>query len=195
MNINIFKPGKAVESAFEKPNLAIALVLVLLPSVAFLGGQMLYGIDISGYAIYQIVLAYVTFFILGLIVYALGIIFNGKKEKGQLLKVLSAVSLLQIVSLTIIILSLLTINLVFSPEAIEFAATAENANQIGEFIAANPASVNLAFFAIALIIAIALTVLGIFILYKCIRKVTGTRAFTALVLAAVILLIFGILPI
>ena len=195
MNLNIFKPGQAVDAAFEKPNLAIALVLVLLPSLAFLGGQMLYGFDVSGYAIFEIVLAYVMFFILGLVVYAVGIVFNGEKAKNQLLQVLSAVSLLQIVSLIFVVLSFLTMNLVFSPETIEFAVSAENPNQIGGFIAANPGSVNLVFFAIFTIIAIALIALGIYILYKCIRKITKTRAFTSLVLAAIILFILGIVPI
>jgi len=194
MNLNIFKPGQAVDSAFEKPNLTIALLLVLLPTLAFLGGLMLYGFDILEYAIFEIVLAYVIFFILGLVVYATGIIFNGEKAKSQLLEVLSATALLQIVSLIFIVLSFLTINLIFSPAAIEFATTAENPNQIGGFIAANPGSVNLVFFAILTIIAIALITLGIYILYKTIRKITETRAFTSLVLAAVILFILGIIP-
>ena len=117
MNLNIFKPGQAVDSAFEKPNLTIAMILVLLPTLAFLGGLMLYGFDISGYAIFEIAIAYIIFFILGLVVYATGIIFNGEKAKKQFLEVLSATALLQIVSLIFIILSFLTINLVFSPAA------------------------------------------------------------------------------
>ncbi len=194
MNLNIFKPAQAVESAFEKPNLAIALLLVLLPTIAFLAGLMLYGFDVLGFVVYEIVVAYVIFFILGLIVYATGIIFNGEKAKTQLLEVLSATALLQIVSLIFVILSFLTINLVFSPEAIEFATTAENLDQTGGFIAANPGSVNLIFFAISTIIAIALIALGIYILYKIIRKLTETRAFTSLILAAIILFILGIIP-
>jgi len=194
MNLNIFKPEQAVESAFEKPNLAIALLLVLLPTLAFLGGLMLYGFDISEFAIYEIVLAYIIFFILGLIIYATGIIFNGEKAKNQLLEVLSATALLQLVSLIFIVLSFLTINLVFSPAAIEFAITAENTDQISNFITANPGAVNPIFFAIFTIIAIALVILGIYILYKTIRNITETRAFTSLVLTAVILFILGIIP-
>ena len=195
MNLNILKPSQAIDAAFEKPNLAIALVLVLLPSLAYLAGQMLYGFDILGYTIYEIVLAYVTFFILALVIYAIGLVFNGEKAKGQFKQVLSAVSLLQLVSLAFIVLSFIAMRLVFSQKLIEFAAKATNPNQISGFIAASPGSVNYVFFAISTVIAIALTVLGICLLYKCIRKITETRAFTSIVLAIIILFILGILPI
>lgn len=194
MNINILHPSKAVDSAFEKPNIAIALVLVLLPSLAFLGGLAFYGEDVLSYAVYEVVLAYVTFFALALIVFALGLLFDGKRAKGKFAGTICALSLLQIIYLAFSLLSLIAMPLVLSPAAIEFAKHA-GADQTGEFLTLNPGAANLAIFAFFLAIGACLIAWGIYILYRCIRKLAETRAFTALILAIITLIIIGLLPI
>ncbi|MFA4855470.1 MAG: YIP1 family protein [archaeon] len=195
MNLNILHPSKAVDSAFEKPSIPIALVLVLLPSLAFLCGLIVYGQDISSFAVYEIILAYVTFFVLVLIVFALGLLFDGKKAKGKFAGTICALSLLQIVSLAFSVLSLIAIPLVLSPEAIQFAGHASGTDQISEFLTLNPSAINFAALAVFLAISACLIVWGIYILYKGIRKLTETRAFTSLILAIITLIILGLLPI
>jgi hypothetical protein len=188
-------PSKAIQSAFEKPNIAIALVLVLLPSIVFLAGLALYGIDIAPFAAYEIVIGFVTFFVLALVVFALGLIFDGKRASGRFLGTFCALSLMQIVSLAFVLLSLIATSMVFSPDAIEFSKRAGSFNQVSTFLALNPGSVNVAAFGVFLAISACLIVAGIYLLYRAIRSLTETRAFTALILAIITLIILGLIPV
>lgn len=202
MNINIFRPGKAVESAFENPNILLALALVLLPSLASIAGRMAYGIDATGNAIYEIALAYITFFVLLLVVFALGLILDAKKTKGKFVSVFSALSLIQVTQLLIIVVSFLVVPLVFSPETIAFAIQASQASDTGmatlqltEYVSETPGAVNVPILGFVAIAGTAIALLGMYILYLCIKKLTETRTITAAMLTLVALVILGLLPI
>jgi len=202
MNLNILKPGQAVESAFKKPNIPLALLLVLLPSLAFIGGRMAYGVQVLDRALYEIVLGYVSFFVLVLVVLALGIIANRKKIAGKMPGLISALSLLQIIALATLILSFALLPLVASPATIEFAvqagksaSTEMTVAQVEEFLLENPEAVNFTALAVFLAIGLALSVLGLYMLYLTAKKLTESRTLTALLITIVAIIVIGLLPV
>lgn len=202
MQLNILKPKDAVASAFEKPNLLIALVLVLLPAIVSILGRIPFGatVDASG-AAEGIILTYVRFFELAIIIFVLAMIVNREKAKGMFLGTLAGLSLAQIVSLVVVILSFIALPIVFSQEAIDVGVQAgKSANmertvyQIVEFLEENPDAVNLGALYAFMAITIALVLWGIYIQYHVVRKLTESRVLVVLLLLAITYILTGVLP-
>jgi len=202
MNLNILHPGKAVESAFEKPNILLALILVLLPPLASIAGKMVYGVDATGTAAYEIMTAYVTFFALLLVIYTLAMLFDAKKTKGKFTGAFSALALIQLTQLSIIIISLLAIPLIFQPETIAFAKQASQSasteaalTQLAMHIEENPGAINTTNLAAFMLLAAGIATGGIILLYSCIKKLTEARTLPAVLLTIAAIIILGLLPI
>jgi len=202
MNLNILLPGEAVESAFKKPSLLTALVLVLLPAIASIAAKMLFGVQIGlENAAYGIVLSYVGFFALAIIAFALAWILNNQATKGKFVPFFCALSLVKIISLVIVLLSFLTMPLYLSPEAMQMALQAGNsANgemavaQASNFLASNQGAVNLPVFAAFLLIGALLTVYGIYVLYLCIKGLAGGKKLSSILITVIALIILGLVP-
>ncbi len=202
MDFNILKPKKAVEAAFEKPNIGIALILVLLPALVAIAESFVRqgAFDLEG-AVSGIVLAYLAFFLLAIIIFLLGFLVNPKAVKGKAAGLLTSLSLIQIISLFVIVLSIATMPLVISSQAMEMLSTASSAPSqeiravnIGNFLAQNPAAINIPVLGILLAITFAAFVLGIYLIYLSVRKLTGSRKLVALLFTLIAMLILGLLP-
>ncbi len=200
MNVNIFSPGKAVDSAFEKPNLVLALILVLLSSLAFLGSRMALGIDVSSQAAYAIVFGFIEFFVFFLVALAIGLLLDFKKAKAKMLGLFSALSLVQVIWLIVMLLSIAFIPLSFSPKTVEFArnigpATDEQRlwTQTEAFVNENPDAVNLPVFSAFLVIGLVLLAWGFYLNYLVLRRLTETKAVSSLFLTLIFWLVSGTL--
>jgi len=202
MNLNVLKPGKAVEQAFEKPNVPLALVLVLLPALASIAGSFAFGTapKIEAMA-YSVIMAFLTFFVLTVVVFLLGFLVNPKAAKGKGSGLLSALALAQILSLFVILVSFAAIPLVVAPQAMEMLAEAGSspspeirAVQINSFLTQNPTAINLPALAVFLAVAFAAFILGLYIIYLAVKRFTESRKLVALALMLISMLILGFLP-
>jgi len=201
MDFNILKPKKAVEAAFEKPNIVFALVLVLLPPIASIAIASFSGIlaGIERIA-YSIVMAYVGFFLLAIIIFVIAWLLNSASVKGKAAGFLSALSLAQIISLAIIVLSFITFPIIVSPQASALMlgggqlAPEAQAIEMKAIIDQNPAAINYYALGAMLVVTAALMVWGIYIMYLAVKKLTGSKALVALVITLVALFILGSLP-
>ncbi len=203
MNLNILHPGKAVEAAFEKPSLFVALVLILLPSLASSAGRMLYAapVDLSG-ALYGIVLAYVSFFVLALVIFFLAWLVNRQATKGRFAAFFCALSLIKVASLVIVLISFLTMPLYLSEGAMEVALQAGKSSspemaamQLSDFVAANPEAVNLAVLVVLLAITFIISLWAVYLIFKSIKTLAQTGRLAAIALTVIALIIVGLLPI
>jgi len=66
--------------------------------------------------------------------------------------------------------------------------------QTTEFLDTNPDAVNLPIFGLFMLIGIAITVWGIYLLFLCIKKLTEGKTLTALIVTIVTLIIMGVIP-
>jgi hypothetical protein len=199
MNLNIFRPEQAVMDAIERPNFVLALILVLLPSLAAIIGRMDFGEKFLVGSIYSIVLSFIAFFLLTLTVFVLCKLVGGKAGK-RFAGLFSALSLIKIVSLIVVVLSLIATPLILSPQAMEFLeerAEARNSGamalQAGQFFEENPDAVNLPVFGAFAFITLLLLIFALYLVYTAIKVFTGTKWVTALVLTIVTFVIQGTL--
>jgi hypothetical protein len=202
MNLNLLKPTKAVESAFEKPNIVIALALVLLPALGSIAGKMVFGLPAGNSAVYFIVTGYIRFFVFALVAFALSLILNSKAAKGKLLGLFSALSLTQAIALAIIILSVLTAPLWLSPEAMGAIANAAQSPDphvqyqlISDFVEGNSNAVNVPVLSLFLLASLALLILAVYVTYLSIKKTAECRTLAAILLTLIAFTIVGLLPI
>jgi len=103
----------------------LALILIAVPTFISLLGRIAFGADILSTALDEFVIAFVTFFVLLIVVFLLGMVLDVKKARGKFLGLFSALALLQIIALVVVILSILTISFAFSPEAVQFAVNSK----------------------------------------------------------------------
>ena len=97
MNLNIFKPSDAIEDNIARPNMGLALFLVLIPSLMWILFNFYYGFMIDFLALgYAVLKSYVLLVITTLLFYFAGYIFRGRELKGKLGGVMTAVSVLWI---------------------------------------------------------------------------------------------------
>jgi len=203
MNLNILKPGKAVDSAFEKPSFLLALALVLLPVLASVAGRVVYGVAVEANdVIYGIIMAYISFFIPVLVVFVLGMVVDRQKTKGKFIGLFSALSLARLVSLAIVVLSLVTLPLVLSPEAMSLGLQAGKSagyammlSQISQFVESNPNAINWPVFNAFIAVGLILTLWGIYLIYKSVKKLTESKPIAAILITIVAFIIAGALQV
>jgi len=203
MNLNVLQPKKAVESAFKKPNVPLALILVVLPSLASIASSIVFGAPFKvENAVYSIVLAYVAFFVLAFVIFALVAILKGSEAKGKMAGYLSALSLVKIASLAIVLLSVVAIPLCFSPAAMNAVAAAANETSPGiavgmaaAFVEENPNAINWPLFSVFLAIAAIILILGAYLVFLGIKKLSNTGWLGAVALAIIAFIIMGVLPV
>ncbi len=202
MNLNLLKPKQAVESAFQKPNIAIALVLVLLPALGSIAGKMVFGLPALNSAAYFIATGYVRFFVLVLVAFALSLVLNAKAAKGKLLGLFSALSLTQAIALAIIILSVLSAPAYLSPAAMNAIANAAQSPDpnvqyqlISEFVEENSNAVNIPILSFFLLTSLGLLIAALYVTYLSIKKTAECRTLAAALLTIIAFTIIGLLPI
>jgi len=203
MDLDILHPGKAVESAFEAPNLVLALVIVLLAPVASVGGRFLYSLPVTAEgAIYTVAFAYVSFFLLAIVAFVLAMLFNAKAAKGKFMGLFSALALTRIVALVVEIFSIATIPLYVSPKAMAVIVEVSSSpnlqlmvNKLNDLIASSPDAINVGVFSILLAIGFAIMLFGAYIAYLAVRKLASSSRWAAIGLTAIAFIIVGALPI
>ena len=97
MNLNIFKPSDVIEDNLARPNIGLALFVVLIPSLMWILFNFYYGFMIDFLALgYAVLKGYLLLVITTLLFYFTGYIFRGRELKGKLGGVMTAVSVLWI---------------------------------------------------------------------------------------------------
>ena len=104
--------------------------------------------------------------------------------------------------LIFVVISIVSIPLLLSPEAIDFARMAGKSsnetvviNQVTEFVEANPDAANLFAMAVFLVIGAVLALWGVYITYRCIKRLLDSKPITALLLTIVAFAIIGALTV
>ncbi len=200
MNLNILSPGKAVSSAFEKPNVALALGLVLAAAIVWLGMIAALKKTVSiELAVSGIASSFVFFIVFVLIIFALCFILNRKVLKGKFSGLLSALALLQIIWIVGYIISTIAFSVIPANVAAElgnvegdvFAAAA----QVNQILSANIDSINIPLFYALLAITALIELFGFYIMCITVKKATDSGAIAAILVSLVAFIIIGLLGI
>ena len=201
MNLNILKPGQAVEDAFEKPNLGLAIGLVFAAFVVWLAHAfVISGMPNMQTVLFGLVGTFFRFFVLVVIVFILGIILNKQASKDHFYGVISAISLLQILFIAVYVLSLglffmspapLT-ELMMSGSA-QFDSAYTAGAEAYKTVFENMGAIDFTVFSAFLAAGFALMLFGLYIVYKTFKRLAGTGFFGSLLAALVALIAAGLI--
>jgi len=200
MNPNILSPKKAVQSAFEKPSIGLALALVLVSAVVWiLQNYLITGKLDAGASVLAIALSFVAFFIFVLIILVLGFLLNRSAIRGKFTGLVSGLSLLQIIMIVIYLLSAVAFTLAIPPDAAaELNAVEGNyfttAVKVRQILEQNADAINFTAISGFLAAAALVGLYGFYILFLIARKFTETGILGSLLMslvAVVIAAIFG----
>ncbi len=202
MNLNIFSPAKAVDAAFEKPNVALALGLVLAAAIVELILRAFLVLKQASIELAAIAVAgsFVSFIVFALIVFALCFILNRKALKGKFSGLLSALALLQIIWISVYIISIISFFSVFPAnvaaelnkvEGDVFAA----AVQVNQILNANIDSINIPLFYAFEAITALIGLFGFYIACLSVKKATDSGAIAAILVSLVAFIIIAVLGI
>lgn len=198
--MNIFKVSRSVEDNFEKPNIGLALVIVLVPAIIAAIGYAAgnWSIDWAEFAVQHIVLRYVLFFVLAAMLFAIGIAFHRKSREGLFAGIVSALGLFYVFAIIIAIISQVAQRLVFTPaliaklQLLSAATTQEIAANAALLIATMSKEINFPLFFAVIVIGIIIYIWQYFTLYKIISFCSGERPWINIACWAVIVLIYGL---
>ncbi|HLD59230.1 MAG TPA: hypothetical protein VI977_06400 [archaeon] len=199
MNLNILSLHHAIESAFEKPNVLFALLLVILPVIITALFYLLTGalVDWTAFALEQIAKRYVLFFVLAALVFGIGIAFNSREIRGRLSGVVSSLSLLYVIAVAASLISLLA-PLLLAPSLFNTFQNFSRAGSIEEFAASiiflqstAPQDINIALLTVFLIVVIILLLYQIVMLYKIISFVSRQKPWINIALLVLLAFIIG----
>ena len=197
MDLNILSPGKAVRLAFEKPSVPMALGLVLAASLAWvcISYLTLGGISVER-AASAVMLSYVQYFVIAVIVFAIGLILAGKAAGKKFAGTLSAIALLQIVWIVTYVLSAAAQFLLF-PGGFPVNPTnpgnmALTAEQISGALQ-GMAGVNIALLYGILAVSFLVTLYGAFLVYLTMKRLTQAGRLGSLLAALAAFAIIGTL--
>ncbi|MDD5162752.1 MAG: hypothetical protein PHD95_00930 [Candidatus ainarchaeum sp.] len=201
MNLNIFKVSSSVDGNFEKPNIALALVIVIVPAIIAAIGYIADGLNIdwAEFAIQHIVMRYVLFFVLAAMIFAIGIAFHRKSREGLFAGVVSALGFFYVFAIILAVISQLAQRLVFSPaflaklQLLSAATTQEAAATVALLIATMPKEINFPLFFALIIIGLIIYVWQYFTLYKIISFSSGERPWVNIACWAVVVFIYGLI--
>ncbi|GEM_PF-3998903 len=197
MNLNIFSPGKAVQSAIDRPDARVALLLVLIPTIASAIGSLFFQFPIQWAGIgIGLLKSIANWIILGILVYLAAYLVNGKALRGKFAGVLSAVSLVWIVSLLATLLGIIFFMTAFPASAMNVLrlnatgqlSPAETGQQLSEILSQSGfvnGTLALVFFGIGII----LLALALLLLYRTISDLAPkNRILTKLILLIAVLI-------
>ncbi len=200
LDLNVLNPGKAVASAFEKPNPGMAIGLVLVASLIVFAQGIVAGVplDVAAFALNVIVPAFLNFFALAIILYVGAFVLKGKGSvSGKFTGVISALGLMQVAMIAFLILSLALIPMILSPEVNALTTQFRSGNispevfalEVSNEIEADPFPIY------ALLGVMGLTaLLNLAVFYKIVSKIFGFKPLVNVAVLLVILLILGFLP-
>lgn len=199
MNLNVFRHGKAVASAFEKPNVLLALVLVGV-AIALAGVNLVLNAsapDWNVFLVESVLKEYARFIALGILIFIAGMVLNRQNMKGKFTGVFSALGLTYVITIIVSVLSLVIGRLVFKPEFLHALGQAKTFEEMAMtallWSSADPSAVNWTLLTVALVIGALLLVYQLFLVYKIISFVSKHRPWLNLIALIAILVVFGTL--
>lgn len=199
MNLNVFKPKQAVESAFSAPNPGLAIALVFVSSILALVPPLLRGEEIVAFAVNVFASSYLSFFVLAILIYVVAFVLKGKAAvSGKFSGIVSGLGLIQILVIVWLIISIIPALGVISPEVEsvfhgalsgEFTS-GELADAVFEIGTANALVLGL-----FLVVGLITLVVNLIILYFVVSKLFNYKLILNIVMMAILLIILGLLPI
>lgn len=200
MNLNVLSLHNSIESAFEKPNVLLALVLVIVPVLIAALFYLFTGalVDWAAFALEQVVKRYVLFFVLAVLVFAIGLVFNNKEMRGRFAEVVSALGLIYVIAIIIALISLLS-PLLLAPgffSAVQNFAKSGTVEELSTNIlflqSVMPQGINLGLLTVFLIAGLILLLYQLVIFYKIISFVSKQKPWINLALLVLLLFIIGL---
>ena len=201
MNLNIFKPSDAIEDNIARPNIGMALFLVLIPSLMWILFNFYYGFMIDFLALgYSVLKSYVFLIITTLLFYLTGYLFRGRELKGKLGGVMVAVSVLWVFLALLSILGFAMISLVPA----ETVTSLQVLNQYGasyEQVMGSNALANLEItdsmitgFIMIFLIGFAVILWYFYYAYKLIKVLTKKPILISFLITLLLLFLVGLVP-
>ncbi len=197
MNLNILHPRQAVDAAFDKPSIGTALGLVLLAAIVWLAQRFIVAgaVDLQT-AAFAVLSSYVRFFLLVVIVFILGLLLNRTAAKGKFAALFSALSLIQVLWIAGYVLSIIAFFLIAQPVAVGWEA-GESSLIAGmkaySAVEVSLQQINLGVFAAFLVIAGAIGLYGLYLVYLAVRRFASVGFWGGLLAAIVATAVSGIL--
>lgn len=193
----LLQPRKAVESAFEFPNIVWIIALTLLPSIVTVILRLVLGIEVDFATVGIAILAgFVLLIVSAIVIGFFAKLLNKTQEKHLLGGIITSLSLLNILSIVSIVLSFLL--LAASPSIVD----AVKDNQAGTItsvnftdIAGNELLESPLLLGLGLILILAnfvLFLLGLYVLYLTVSKATNSTVFKNAIIAIITIAVYAL---
>ena len=201
MNLNIFKPSDVIQDNIDRPNMGMALFLVLIPSLMWILFNFYYGFMIDFLALgYAVLKGYVLLFVMTLLFYFTGYIFRGRELKGKLGGVMVAVSVLWVFLALLSILGFAMIMLVPADTITNLQVLNQYGASYEQVIESN-ALANLEItdsmitgFIMIFIVGFAVLLWYFYYAYKLIKVLTKKPILVSFVMTLILLFLVGLVP-
>ena len=184
MDVNILSPKSAVANAFKEPSVSQALFLVVLAWIIPIIAQAIQGFGISiSSEIFQLIFSAARLFLGAAIIYAAAYLLKAEKAKGKFNAIVSAWSLVWVVSLAAAIIVFLLLPLAFAPSVVDPVKKFSNREISIETLSASLSAaldsadspVNFPVLAVLGILGLALFALAFSIVYRIFKEILGFR--------------------
>jgi hypothetical protein len=172
MNLNFFKPKELIKSGYDKPNLGLSVLLVLLPFFFIFLIGLFYGFPIDLMTMGLSIINYLLFwFIGGILLFILIYILKGKKAEFNLKGILFNLSLINFISALMFVISFIGLILmnpsIFSElsHIVNTTVTAETTIEMLSEITFISSEISLIVFILIALIGLILTFYAFYLLY------------------------------
>tara|TARA_Y100000310_G_scaffold345478_1_gene465455 strand:+ start:8666 stop:9295 length:630 start_codon:yes stop_codon:yes gene_type:complete len=203
MNLNVLKPMQAIDSAFEKPNVALALILVLVAGIIAAVTPLTFGlqIDLAASAL-AIIGYYIGFILLAVLVYVAAFILKGKEAvSGKIPGIISGLGLMMIPVIVSLIVVIVVVQMILPPFAVSLAqdlqtgavAVEDIPTWVNHLYDQNIDSINFTGFYALSGLLVLIGLFNVYLLYRIINKLIGYRLIPTLIIIFAIMVIVNVL--
>ncbi len=199
MRLNLLKPKESIQSCLDRPDMRIALVLTLIPTIVSTIGYGFFGLSFqwsqTGLALVSSVVVWLLF---SLAAYLVLYLFKGKQVQGKFTGIASALSLLWLVNLLLVLVGMVFVPLVFSAPVLEQAKLLATGQiepeqflvETDSILEQNPNAASLQFGIIAMAIGVLLFLFSAFLAYLVVRDVFAGRILPNLAITVILLFLW-----
>ncbi|GEM_PF-4100828 len=195
-------PVRAIERSFDHPNLGLAFLFVLLPTIVSIIGIIVFSLKVNAVSIIiSAIVSVVSWIVLGIVLYLIGFVIEGNSLKGRLQGIFAALSLLWIVPAILLIVEMIVFfsmppGIMQELNALQSRqiSTSEDYGKIAELINASAESSSLliiGLFAAFVIALVALVVLVFLIAREMSPKSTGKQIAITIIFIVAWIIISG----
>lgn len=195
-----FSPRKEIQEAIENPNMVMAIILVLLPSLVGFMALVNYGFPQNQTTFVLSLLSEIAFWILTALVLAI-VVFLVKKEslKQKFSGILAALSLLKVVGL-ILTLLIISAPLALPPNLTQSFIQLEKGNlSPNEFVnnfnaqlTSNPETINETALTVIMVFSVILIVYGLWLYYEIVSQLLHSSKILTLIVWLIIAVLTAI---